>query len=333
MRTNIINKTKQIGLLLLTLSCIAPDGCNEEEVEVPHKGAHSPLMQAIADKMPYIQSVERERLIKPHAGVSILEAELTYCTKPTRLFIAEVDLNKGLQIELLPPEDKLTISPYLQTVMEQVRFVEDSGRKVWLATNGDFFSGKDGAWVPGGLVYKRGKALWTTRGYEADHAFYTLDDGSVHISTYEEFVLVESRVQNAVSGWERLVVDGKASWSFTPGDNSMLFHPRTCVGVSQDNKKAYFIVVDGRQPEYSNGMRIEDLALLCESAGCYQALNIDGGGSSTMIYREPRVGGRYPFWMINKPSLDPSNPYDTYYDPEYKARRVLNGFMVLETNN
>ena len=63
----------------------------------------------------------------------------------------------------------------------------------------------------------------------------------------------------------------------------MIMRCRTFVGVSKDNKKVYLFVIDGRQPEYSNGMLLEDMMLLCQGAGCYQALNLDGGGSTGMV--------------------------------------------------
>ena len=44
----------------------------------------------------------------------------------------------------------------------------------------------------------------------------------------------------------------------------------------------YFIVVDGRFPGQGEGMSISELQVLCESLGLYEAINLDGGGSSTM---------------------------------------------------
>lgn len=55
----------------------------------------------------------------------------------------------------------------------QAEKAEASGRKVLLGTNGDYYSQSktDDTWIPGGLVYKDGVALWTKLGWEADHAF------------------------------------------------------------------------------------------------------------------------------------------------------------------
>lgn len=58
-------------------------------------------------------------------------------------------------------------------------------------------------------------------------------------------------------------------------------HPRTAVGIFPDGKWL-LVVVDGRQT-LSIGMSLHDLALYMQHRGCKEALNFDGGGSSTMI--------------------------------------------------
>jgi len=60
-------------------------------------------------------------------------------------------------------------------------------------------------------------------------------------------------------------------------------HPRTAVGFNQDSTKVFFVVVDGRQSNLSVGMTIDELANLMLSVGAYNAVNLDGGGSSTMV--------------------------------------------------
>ncbi len=61
-------------------------------------------------------------------------------------------------------------------------------------------------------------------------------------------------------------------------------HPRTAVGIREDGTWV-ILVVDGRQPELSKGMTLAELAELMKSLGCRNALNLDGGGSSTFYYQ------------------------------------------------
>ena len=70
-------------------------------------------------------------------------------------------------------------------------------------------------------------------------------------------------------------------------------HPRTAIGSSQDRKYLIMAVVDGRQQGYSIGIDLYDLAALMKEFGCSDAINLDGGGSSTMIV-EDRI--------VNRPS-------------------------------
>lgn len=69
-------------------------------------------------------------------------------------------------------------------------------------------------------------------------------------------------------------------------------HPRTAVGRQPDGTWV-FVVVDGRRPGLSVGMTIPELARLMQSLGCRDALNLDGGGSTTFyLYGE----------VVNRPS-------------------------------
>ncbi|MDZ7374925.1 MAG: phosphodiester glycosidase family protein [candidate division KSB1 bacterium] len=105
-----------------------------------------------------------------------------------------------------------------------------------------------------------------------------------------------SPVVEAIGGLPRLVRDGRVSIEVEREGGSGfrdIRHPRTAVGVSQDGYRVFLVVVDGRQEGYSVGMTLGELAELTIRLGCYDALNLDGGGSSTML-----VDGK----VVNRPS-------------------------------
>ena len=58
-------------------------------------------------------------------------------------------------------------------------------------------------------------------------------------------------------------------------------HPRTMIGYTKDGW-IYFVVVDGRSPGNADGMKIRELQTLSEALGLFEAINLDGGGSSTL---------------------------------------------------
>lgn len=62
-------------------------------------------------------------------------------------------------------------------------------------------------------------------------------------------------------------------------------HPRTALGYDPVRNVLWVVVVDGRQPGYSDGMTLPELAELLEALEVTEALNLDGGGSSVMILK------------------------------------------------
>ncbi len=66
-------------------------------------------------------------------------------------------------------------------------------------------------------------------------------------------------------------------------------HPRTAVGYDSRSGRIWFVVVDGRQPPYSVGMSLPELATLFEALGVDEAVNLDGGGSSAMVVQQETV--------------------------------------------
>ena len=61
--------------------------------------------------------------------------------------------------------------------------------------------------------------------------------------------------------------------------------PRTAIGVNKNGRWLIFMVVDGRQEGYSEGVTFPELAELLISYGVYTGVNMDGGGSSTMVIK------------------------------------------------
>ena len=101
-------------------------------------------------------------------------------------------------------------------------------------------------------------------------------------------------VRAALGGGPSLVSNGKVQ---VTADEEVFFgtsipkvHPRTACGYTAEGK-LILLVVDGRQ-EASRGVNLAELALIMQQLGCVEALNLDGGGSSTLV-----AGGR----LINRP--------------------------------
>ena len=117
-------------------------------------------------------------------------------------------------------------------------------------------------------------------------------------------------VREAVGGRELIVRDGQTDISPRPAMADQL-HPRTALGITAAGDLVV-ATVDGRQSGYSTGVDLEELAELMLSRGVVQALNMDGGGSTTMAVRLP---GDPEVSVVNRPS-------DGY------ERRVANSLIV-----
>ena len=85
--------------------------------------------------------------------------------------------------------------------------------------------------------------------------------------------------------------------------------PRTAFGLTADGKTLILLVVDGRQPGYSMGASIDDLRRILRSEGCSDAVDMDGGGSSSLVVFDrksgtPRMLNRHKDGLVRKVGLN-----------------------------
>lgn len=114
-----------------------------------------------------------------------------------------------------------------------------------------------------------------------------------------------NRVQHAIGGRLRLLKNGKINQTLVemhhaekrhvPGKRASVLNlshePRTALGYNADT--LFLIVADGRQPKYSTGLTLYELASILIDLGATEAINLDGGSSSTFVVNDA---------VINKPS-------------------------------
>lgn len=89
-------------------------------------------------------------------------------------------------------------------------------------------------------------------------------------------------IRTALGGGPALVRNGKSLYDGTPGKagNIRERNPRTAIGWNE--REFFMVVVDGRKPDLSVGMTFPELATLMARLDCKEAMNLDGGGSTTM---------------------------------------------------
>jgi hypothetical protein len=164
--------------------------------------------------------------------------------------------------------------------------------------NGDFFTLRSGA--PTNLLIVNGRML-TPPNKQPVLAFDST--GMPHIET---FTLADGRLapfypKNAVGGRPRLVRDSAIVGEVdTEGQASFRErNPRTAAGIARNGKRLILVAVDGR--EYENaGMTLREMAQTMLGLGARDAINLDGGGSTTLVYADPDSAGRLR--IANHPS-------------------------------
>lgn len=95
-------------------------------------------------------------------------------------------------------------------------------------------------------------------------------------------------------------------------------HPRTAIAITKD-KKVLLITVDGRFPNQGEGINIRELAHFIRVIGGKHALNLDGGGSTTMWHQAAPENG-----VVN-------SPYDNKKFDNWGERKVANIVYVYST--
>jgi len=100
----------------------------------------------------------------------------------------------------------------------------------------------------------------------------------------EEVFYGPAGLKLAVCGFPMLVEEGRILTDFPDWLNGP--NPRTAAGLNEEGTALTLMVVDGRS-QISHGMTLDELAQFSAALGLYSALNFDGGGSSTMVMRQP----------------------------------------------
>jgi hypothetical protein len=151
-----------------------------------------------------------------------------------------------------------------------------------------------------GVVIPRGGAVLVARGSEARAKLLALAVGDTLRASVS---LLPFFPMEAVGGRPLLLrdntivaeVDSVGGPGFATGR-----HPRTAVGIARGWRRLLLVVVDGRQKPYSDGMTLRELATLMRALGARDAINLDGGGSTTLVYSDPDNSGALR--IANRPS-------------------------------
>ena len=203
--------------------------------------------------------------------------------EPITFFVAEVILQD--------PASLVTAFPTTTACAWPEQLAKSS--KAVLAVNGDYYTG-----IHNGLIVRNGEILQKNAGSSDLCVLY--QDGTMEMVEAEEAdnneIIKKQPWQVWTFGPSLLTDKGKAKERFNTGRELLKTNPRTAIGYYEAGHYI-FVVVDGRNPGYSNGMTMEQLARTFEDFRCQSAYNLDGGNSSCMVFQGKEVnlpsgGGR-----------------------------------------
>lgn len=254
----------------------------------------------------------------PYQGITYIEATSSL-PRPVRMHIVQVDLSApGIRLKLTPPSGERETTR--QTTAE---FVREEHAQVGI--NGHFFlpfpSTDKTAWLIG-LAASEGRIYSSCETPEQNYALVA-DAPAINIDRANHASVVHcdpsspdrtrirerAELWTTISGSAQIVTDGGVTIpqyrdsqhpdaALTPGSarnyatgNSWydVVTARSAIGLSKDGRTLTLFTVDARGG--SDGMKVPEVAdLLITNCGVWNALNVDGGGSTSLAMADPATG-------------------------------------------
>ena len=198
-----------------------------------------------------------------------------------------------ITLDLTAPEIGVLVTPGMPTpddrevrAMTTSEFVKEF--KVQLAINANFFYPfrEDNPWdfyphsgdktnvlgqaISQGVTYSPAQADWPGLCFDANNIAQIIESGKCPNGTSQ-----------AVAGRQILVNRGKGVDGILYDDYKP--YARMAVGSDRSGQKLWLIAVDGKQPHYSEGVTLAELRDIFIELGADMAVNLDGGGSTTIV--------------------------------------------------
>ena len=193
---------------------------------------------------------------------------------------------KGLGFFITPPDENWQNLEHPLHARTTSAFLEEFGLKIavngdgfhpwWSHSPLDYYPHVGDSVTPNGIAASKGKI------YSKNIITENFDPiPTLYISRGNELVFNHppSKIFNAISGDRMLIVGGQILEEIK-ADSKL--QPRTAIGINKNGRWLYLVVVDGRQPLYSEGATYQELAQILLDWGANDAMALDGGGSSVM---------------------------------------------------
>ncbi len=235
---------------------------------------------------------------------------------PIAAYLIRVDVTrKNFSFVTTPPNGDYEVNKSETVRQTAVDFLTEN--RLTIAVNGNFYNpfNAETQRNPGpsnliGLAISQGETISPS---EPGFPVFTVTAGNeCEIREANEGETFDG-IQTAVAGNQIVLRDG----AIVETENKDV-HPRTAIGISADKKYVFFLVIDGRQKGYSVGATYAETAELLRDFGASDGLNLDGGGSTTMVLAEnPKIHkkkGEWAYRVVNRPVGQSNQPGTLRYN-------------------
>ena len=204
--------------------------------------------------------------------------------RPMIAHLVTVDTkSSGMTFLVTPPDSgddqplqARTTSQFLEEFELQLAVNGDGFFPWWSNSPADYYPHVGDLITPLGFTASNGNIYWNGENAGDIGIEPTL---SISRRTGLSFTNRPDKVYSAISGDRMLLEKGEV----VPGLGDEELDPRTALGINRNGRYLYILVIDGRQPFYSDGSTFQELAALLKAQGAYYAMSLDGGGSSTLV--------------------------------------------------
>ena len=321
-----MNKSSTIFVILLAglflfASCNKPETGNEplpdpEPAVVEHRAL--PDVVNKVKTAAVIKEINSSSTLSLTGGVQETDLTVTLTNGyRENIFIVSADLDRDSIYARVAVPTNLVVKPEgewpRRTLTTMAYSIDLSGGLVIAMINADFWNTK--TFVPRGPVHCNGHVVSSTfepSGNKQGISFVSCSsEDKMSIDYSSSYTEASASLPNVTGSGLMLAWDGKqvdnSSW---PADDR---HPRTAIGYTKDGF-VYFFCVDGRNEGVSEGMTYDEMGCIFEALGCDRAVNLDGGGSTQLLVRNPDTD---KFQIRNKPS-------------DGTERAVINAWVLME---
>lgn len=250
---------------------------------------HSILAPGVEQDINYAQTVDGKQIVYYVAKVDVTREDVDLLVN-----YKDNKAPKGSNIGLQKVEDQTA------ALLKNYRAKKDeNGNPLYenfnaiVATNGAGYNITNG--IPSGLVVMEG-VEYSAVGNPG--FFAILKDGSAMIGTKEDYATHKNEIKEGIQAFGSVLVkDGKVAVTKSANYTSNRAS-RTAIGITAKGE-VVMMVLDGRQLPRSAGGAMEEIAQIMLEAGCVDAVNLDGGGSTTYL---SKPAGSNEIQLMNVPS-------------------------------